>query len=440
MTQAGTVKRDVAISVTSSEESPVLHRLEVSVGAGKVGRAYDRAYRELSRQVSVRGFRKGKVPRSVLERMYGASLAEQIEHELVSETLQDAVEQVGIQPVTEPSIDAAQPVAGQDFRYTALVEVKPPVELPDLAGLPAKKPKVEVGADEVLVELERLRERQTPEIEEEPGAVAAEGSIAVVDFVGRVDGEIFEGGTGRDVRIQIGSGQFIPGFEEQLIGATAGEDREVSVAFPEDYGTVDLAGKTAVFAVHVETLKKRVPPELDDDFAKDLDFDSLEELRERIRADLLEQRERAARAQLHRTLMDALIERTDFAVPPGLVDRELERQLHSARHRLEGQVPEEAIESQMLRWREEWRERAEREVREALLLEAVAAAENLEVSEEELNARIEEMASQQGMDAATLRRAYGDDGLERALRVQMGDEKALEFLAARAKVEETTDT
>ena len=440
MTQASTEKQDAAISVTSSEESPVLHKLEVSVESRRVGRAYDRAYRDLSKQVSIRGFRKGKVPRSVLERMYGASLSEQIEHTLVSETLQDAVEQVGISPVTEPSIDAAQPVDGEDFHYTVLVEVKPKVTLPELAGLPAKQPKVEVGADEVLIELENLRERQTPEVEVEPGTAAVDGSIAMVDFVGRVDGEIFEGGTGQDVRIQIGAGQFIPGFEEQLIGATAGDDREVTVTFPEDYGAEHLAGKEAVFAVHVETLKSRVAPELDDDFAKDLEFDSLENLRDRIRADLTEQRERAAKTQLHSTLMDSLIERTDFTVPLGLVDRELERQLHSAKHRLEGQVPEEAIESQMLRWKEEWRGRAEREVREALLLEAVASSENLEVADEDVAARIEEMATQQGVDAAALRRAYGEDGLERALRVQMGDEKALEFLAAQAKVEETTDT
>ena len=440
MAQTSTEKQDAAISVTSSEESPVLLKLQVSVEAKRVGRAYDRAYKDLSKQVSIRGFRKGKVPRSVLERMYGASVAEQIEHTLVSETLMDAVEQVGIDPVTEPTIDAGQPVLGEDFHYTALVEVKPVVTLPNLAGLPAKKRKVEVGADEVLIELENLRQRQTPEVEAPEGTSATEGSIVTVDFVGRVDGETFEGGTGQDVRIEIGSGQFIPGFEEQLVGAAAGDDCEVTVTFPEDYGAKHLAGKEAVFAVHVEAIKTRTPPELDDDFAKDLDFDSLEDLRNRIRDDLTERSEREAKVELRRTLMDSLIERTDFTVPPGLVDRELERQLHGAKHRLEGQVPEEAIESQLVRWKEEWRDRAEHEVREALLLEAVAAAENLEVTDEEVKERIEEMATQQSMDVATLRRAYGDDGLERALKVQMGDEKAIEFLAAQAKVEETTES
>jgi len=272
------------------------------------------------------------------------------------------------------------------------------------------------------------------------GATAAEGSVVMVDFVGRIEGETFEGGSGKDVRIEIGAGQFIPGFEEQLIGAAAGDDCEVTVTFPEDYGAKHLAGKEAVFAAHVETVKTRVSPELDDDFAKDLDFDSLDDLRNRIRDDLTERSEREAKAQLRRSLMDSLIERTDFTVPPGPVDRELERQLHGAKHRLEGQVPEEAIESQLVRWKEEWRDRAEREVREAILLEAVTVEAKLEVTDEEATTRLEEMATKQGMDVATLRRAYGNDGLEDALKVQMGDEKAIEFLAAQAKVEETTDT
>jgi len=440
MTQASTEKQDAAISVTSSEESSVLHKLEVSVEAKRVGRAYDRAYKEISKQASIPGFRKGKVPRSVLERMYGSSLSEQIEHTLVSETLQSAVEQVGIDPVTEPTIDAGIPVEGEDFHYTVLVEVKPSVTLPDLAGLPAKKPKVEVGADEVLIELENLRQRQTPEVEVPEGATAAEGNIVMVDFVGRIDGETFEGGSGKDVRIEIGAGQFIPGFEEQLIGSGPGDDCEVNVTFPEEYGAKHLAGKEAVFAVHVEAVKTRESPELDDDFAKDLDFDSLEGLRNRVRDDLTEQRERAAKTQLRSTLMDSLIERTDFTVPPGLVERELERQIHSAKQRLQGQVPEEAMESQLLRWKEEWRPRAEREVREAILLEAVTAEASLEITDEEATARLEEMAAEQGMDVATLRRVYGNDGLEDALKVQMGDEKAIEFLAAQAKIEETTDT
>lgn len=432
---------DSSITVASTEESPVLHSLEVSVEAAHVTRAYERAYQDLSKQVRIKGFRPGKVPRSVLERMYGASLVEQIEQTLVGETLRDAVEKAGIEPVTEPTIDARPPVAGEPFQYTARIEVKPTVVLPEISGLSAKKPAVNVEDEEVESELENLRERNAPEVEEPEGTLAAEGSLLFIDYVGRVDGETFEGGSAQDARVEVGSGRFIPGFEEQLVGATAGEDRELRVSFPEDYGNAELAGKEAVFQVHVDTLKRKQMPDLDDEFAKDVgDFENLEGLRQRIRDDLSESREQAAKAELKRTLMDSLIERAPLSVPPGLVDRELSRQIHSARHRLEGSVPDDAMQSQLARWQQEWRPRAEREVTEALLLEAVVKSEGIEVSDEDISARIGEMAAQQGIDTGVLKKAYGDDGLEKALRVQMADEKALEFLVSQAKIEDATDT
>jgi trigger factor len=430
-----------ALRVESSEESPVLHRVEVEVDAGRVKRAYDKAYRDLAQRVQVRGFRPGKTPRSVLERLYGSSLGEQIEHTLIAETLGEAVEQAGLEPVAEPAIESSAPRAGSVFRYTARIEVKPAIELPDLAGLPATRPRVEVGVAELETELEALRQRNAPVVEEPEGTRLEPGHVASIDFVGRVDGMPFEGGSGQGVEVEIGAGRFVPGFEEQLEGAASGEDREVTVTFPEDYANDQLAGKQAVFAVHVAAVKRRLVPELDDEFAKDLgEFGSLDELRARVRGDLTESRERAARSELHRTLMDSLIERASFDVPPGMVERQLQQQLQSAHQRLEGQLPHDALHEQLERWKEEWRAGAERQVRERLLLEAVARAEGLSVLPEDVEARIAEMAAQQGVDPARLRTAYGGEAFEAALESQLTDEKALEFLAARAKVEETTDT
>ncbi len=426
------------VQVRSEAESPILHRVEVEVGQKRVGKAFDRAYRELARQVNVRGFRPGKAPRSVLERLYGASLAEQLEQTLVAETLSDAIEQAGLEPVSEPAIESQAPRGGESFSYTARVEVKPEIELPDLAGLPARRPRVEVTGVDVDQELENLRQRSAKLMEEPPESFVETGHVVTVDFVGRVDGEPFEGGTGQDVEVEIGSGRFLPDFETQLVGAASGEDRELTVAFPDDYGNDELAGKTAVFAAHVVAIKRREVPELDDEFAKDLgDFDDLDALRTRIREDLEESREQAARSVLHRTLLDALIERAPFEVPPGMVERRLQGELESAHRRLEGQVDHDMLHQQLASWREEWRERAERQVREGLLLEAVARAESLSASSDDVEARIEEMAERQGVAPARLRTAYGDDALARALEAQLTDEKALEFLAARAKVEET---
>jgi trigger factor len=429
------------IQVSSSEETPTRHALEVQVAASRVSKAFDRAYRELSRQVKVRGFRPGKTPRSVLESLYGASIAEQLEQSLVAETLADAVEQAGLDPVSEPSVEAPTPSAGEDFRYIARIEVKPQIQLPDLAGLPATRPRVEVADDDVEKELEALRERHAKLLEEAEGTEVAEGHVATVDFVGRVDGEPFEGGSGQGVDIEVGAGRFLPDFEGQLVGAAGGGDLEIRVQFPEDYGAEELAGKEALFAVHVAAVKRREIPTLDDEFAKDLgEFESLDALRTRIRADLTESREQASKSVLQRTLLDSLIERSSFDVPPGMVERRLEGELRSAHERLAGQVDHDTLHEQMGRWREEWRERAERQVRESLLLEAVSRSESLSVSPEDVEARVHEMAERQGVSPARLREAYGGEAFERALEAELVDQKALEFLVARAKVDETADT
>jgi trigger factor len=426
------------VRIEAREDGPVAHRLEVTVGPARVHRAFERAYRDLARGARVRGFRPGKVPRSVLERLYGSSVGEQLQEALVAETLPEALEQQGIVPVAEPAVEAPRPVDGAEFRYSARVEVKPRVALPDTNGLPARRPRVEVRLEEVESELEALRQRNAPLVEEPEGTRAARGHVLAIDFVGEVDGQPFEGGSGKGVEVELGAGRFLPDFKSQLEGVAAGEDRELRVDFPADYANAQLAGRQAVFRVHVAELKRRAVPELDDEFAKDLgDFASLEALRERIRADLLAMRERASQAELQRSLLDALIERTTFEVPPGMVQRELSRQLHQARHRLEGHVEEEALQEQLARWQEEWRPRAERDVRAALLLEAVAEQEAIAVEPAEVEARIEEMARERGSTPARLRRGLREGALEAGVRIELRDQRVLARLAERAKVEET---
>jgi trigger factor len=433
---------DSAVRVHAHEESPVRRRLEVEVDTARVQRAFERAYRDLARRAQVRGFRPGKVPRAVLESLYGPQVREEIERQLVSESLPEAVEQAGLRPVTEPAIDAEPPALDQPFRYTAHLEVKPEIELPELEGLPARRPKVEVGDADVLSELEKLRERQAQLVEESEGTPAARGHVLRVDFVGRIDGQPFEGGAGTGVAVEIGSDRFVPGFTEQLEGARAGDAREVRVTFPAEYGNAELAGKEAVFEVQVHAVQRRELPELDDEFAKDLgDFESLEALRTRIRDDLRAMRDRESEATLRASLLEALVNRTRFEVPPGLVERRLERQLARAHDELHESLPHDALHAQLDSWRESWRPRAERDVREALLLEAVVRKLAVEVGEEELSARIDELAGREGVDAARLRRAYREGGeLRDALRAQLCDEKALAFLASTAKIDETSDS
>jgi trigger factor len=429
------------VRVTATRDTPVAYTLVVEVDAARVGKAFDRAYRELGRQVKVKGFRPGKVPRSVLEKLYAPALAEQLEQTLVGETLAEAIEQSGVEPAAEPAVEAETPSPGADFKYTVRVEVKPEVVLPDTKGLPAIRPAVEVSDEEVDERLEALRTHNAPCVEEPDGTEIEHGHVLAVDFVGRIGGEPFEGGSGQDVELEVGAGRFIPGFEEQLIGAKADDDVEVRVTFPEGYANRELAGQEAVFACHVAAVKKRQIPELDDDFAKDTgDFETLDALRQRIRDDLTEAGERESKQILRRSLMDALVERSEFIVPPGMVEHQLERQIQTAKQRMQGQVPDETIEPQLAQWREQWREPAEREVREMLILEAVAKANDIEVDDSEVEAKLEEMAGQQGVDPEVLLKAYGGDGFKRAVRAQLVDEQALAFLVSEAKVEEKTDS
>jgi trigger factor len=436
-----TQTKDASIRVETIEQTPILHTIEIEVDAPRVRKAFDRAYRDLAKQVRVKGFRPGKAPRSVLEKLYGASVAEQLEHTLVSETLADAVGLSGIQPISEPAISAGKPQPDANFKYTASLEVAPEIELPDLSGLPAIRPEVSVADSEVDERLEELRTGNAPLVEEAEGTAIAMGHFATIDFVGRVGGDPFEGGSGQGVQLEIGAGRFIPGFEDQLIDAQAGDDRDVNVTFPDPYGNAELAGKDAVFAVHVVDVRKRQVPELDDEFARDVgDFDSLDALRAKIREDLESGQERESKETFRTTLMDALLERMDFAAPPGMIDRQLEGQIASAQRRLEGQLDQDAIHAQVGRWREEWRPRAERDVREMLVIQSIAERQEIEVADDEIAARIDELVGEQEQQAARLRELHEDEQLKEAMRLQLRDEKVLDFLASTAKIEESTGT
>jgi len=429
------------LDVVVGQESPSLRRLDVTVPVARVRKAYDRAYRDIARTARVKGFRPGKVPRAVLERLYGASIGEEIERLLVNETLGAALEQGGVEAVSTPSVDASPPRANAAFTYKALVEVRPPIELPPLEGLPGQRPVVLVEDAEIERELEDLRRRNAPLIEEPEGTAAQNGHILTLDFVGRIDGVPFEGGSGRDVEIELGAGRFVPGFEEQLVGAVAGEDREVRVTFPDAYASEEVAGKDAVFSVHVAEVKRRELPALDDEFAKDLgEFDSLGALRDRIYADLKEGREREADTVLRRSVLGALVERAAFEVPPGVVDAQLERRLRMAVQQLHGGVPHDALHAQVDRWREEWRPSAQREVRERWLLDAVAEAQSLEVEEAAIAEQIERIAAAQGATPSALREQLGGEVLDASVRADLLRERALDFLVATAKVDAVTDT
>jgi trigger factor len=432
---------DTSIQATAVETTPILRTVEVEVGADRVDEAFEKAYKDLAKSTQLNGFRRGKVPRSVLLRVYGPQVAEQLEQTLIQETIAAALKTAEVEAVAPPAVDSSPPEPGASFSYVAHVEVRPSIELPELEGLPGKRPAADVADEEIEKELESLRERNAPVIEEPEGTEAENGHILTVDFVGKVDGELFEGGSGRDVEIELGAGRFIPGFEEQLVGARSEDDVEVNVTFPEDYQSEQLAGKEARFAVHVAEVKKKQLPELDDEFAKDLgEFDTLAELRERVAKDLGEMKERNAKNALYRSLLEELVERTEFEVPHGMIDRQLQRRLDGMHRQMHGQMDHDTLHEELDRMRDQWRPIAEREVREQLLMEAVANQQGFEPSEDEVAERVERMAQEQGVDAETLQKALGEGAAESLALGQVRDEKALDFLASVAKVEEISDS
>ncbi|MEE3332411.1 MAG: trigger factor [Myxococcota bacterium] len=429
------MSEEAQIRVDTTEDTPVVRTVSVEVPEPQVRKAIDRTYKNLAKGAQVKGFRRGKVPRKVLERVYGAQADEEIERMLVSETLADAIEMAEIEPVTEPDIDATPPVAGSPFQYSARVEVKPVIDLPKLKGLKATKPSTDIDDSKIDARIETMRENFAPLVELEEGVGAEQGDTVHVDFEGRVDGELFDGGAGEDMAVEIGGGRLIPGFEDQLVGVVTGEDRDLNVTFPEDYGEASLAGKDAVFAIKAVAIKRKTLPEIDDEFAKDVGEDSLEALKEKIRGELSQQAESQAQNQLRQTLMDSLIEATDFEVPPGLVHRQLHQQMQSMKQQFQGQVPEEVLQQELSRMHDSGRDAAERRVREALLLDAVVRSEGIEVDESEIEAKLDELAEAQGSDPAVMRTLAEQQGWRGQIEAEILDGKALDFLTAGASVE-----
>ncbi|HVH04483.1 MAG TPA: trigger factor [Myxococcota bacterium] len=432
-----TAERSNELRASAREESPVARVVSVHVPAARVRKAFEGAYRELAKSARVKGFRPGKTPRSVLERLYGPAIAEDVESRLVAETLQEAVDSVGIVPVAEPSIDAKPPSPDADFAYSARIEVKPAIALPDLGGLKGQRPKVAVEDAEIDSELESLRVRRAPLVDEPAGTPIADGHFVTLDSVGRIGGEAFPGGTAQGATLQVGSGLYPEGFESGLVGLVAGDDREIAATLPDDPSWGEAAGQAATFSVHVVAVKRRELPALDDALAKDVGgFESLGALRDRIRADLTAIKERDSRGRLRASLMEGLLARVDFPVPPSLVTRRVQARLDMAHRELEGALPHDEIHARIDQWREEWRPSAERELREELLLEAIGEARGLAPDDEAVSARIDELARDQGVDARRLRKTYEDRGMRPALASALLRDRALDLVIAQAEIEE----
>jgi trigger factor len=412
-------------------------RLSVEVPPEEVGDSVERAYRELSRRARVKGFRPGKIPRSVLERLYGDRVRNEVIQNLVQRTFADAVREHQLEPVSEPVVEPEKLESGRPWRYTARLEVKPEVRVTAWRGLPLIKAPVAVDDAQVQERIERLAEMQSQLVAEDETPLAR-GHFAVIDFEGRIDGTPFPGGKGSDVTLEVGSGSFVPGFEEQLEGMARGESREIAATFPADYRNAALAGKEARFDVRLKEIKRKVVPAIDDELAKDLgDFETLDALRVKVREDLLVEAEREARRELREQARRALVEANPVEAPPALVEREFRTMVEGTRRRLAAQgvsMDQLGLSAEVLE--KEWRPRAEESVKASLLLEQIAREEKIAVPPEAIDEELQRLARENRQTARAVRQAYEERGLIPVLESRLKEEKALDLMLETATMQE----
>lgn len=415
-------------------------KLTVEVDAETFNKALDQAFKKVQKQLNVPGFRKGRVPRQIFEQRFGVeSLYQDALDIVLPDAYSNAIDETGIEPVDQPEIDIEQIGKGQSLIFTADVTVKPEVKLGEYKGLEVPKVNTEVTDEDVEAELKELQKRHAELVvkEDEP---AEQGDTVVIDFEGFVDGEAFEGGKAENHSLEIGSDSFIPGFEEQLVGVKAGDEKEIQVTFPEEYHAEELAGKPAVFKVKVHEVKQLVLPELDDDFAVDVDdeVETLDALKEKIKNRLKDEKEHAAKHEVENAVIEKAAENAEIDIPEVMIDNEVERMVKEFDQRLQQQGLNLELYSQFSgqdidSLKETMREDAEKRVRVNLTLEAIVKAENIDVTEEEVEKELQNMAEMYNMPVEQIQQILGSTvGIKEELKFN----KAVQLLVDNSKTVE----
>ena len=413
-------------------------KLTIEVSAEDLDKAMQNAYLKARGKISIPGFRKGKAPRKMIEQMYGKGIfLEDAANALIPEHYSKALEECELEIVSQPEIDVVQAEPGKAFIFTAEVAVKPEVTLGDYKGLEVPKSEVEVTDEDVDAEIKKEQEKNSRTVTVEDRG-AENGDIATIDFEGFVDGVAFEGGKGTDYPLTLGSGSFIPGFEDQLVGAKAGDHVEVNVTFPEEYQAAELAGKAAVFQCDVKKVEAKELPELDDDFAQDVsEFDTLVEYKEDVKKNLTEKKEKEARAVKENAAVDKAIENAQMEIPDAMVDTQVRQMINDFASRMQSQglTMEQYFQFTGMtveKMQEEMKPQALKRIQTRLVLEKIAEVENIQPTEEEVNEEISKMAEMYKMEADKLKELLGDRELEQ-MKKDMAVQKAVTLVADEAK-------
>ena len=412
-------------------------KLTVEVSAEDLEKAIEKAYQKQKKQISIPGFRKGKVPRQIVEKMYGREVFyEDAANALIPDAYDKALEECEEDIVSSPKIEVTQIEAGKPFVFTATVALKPEVKLGEYKGVKIEKIDREVTEEDVMAEINRERENNARNITVEDRPVK-DGDMTVIDFEGFVDDVAFEGGKGENYPLTIGSGAFIPGFEEQLVGAEIGKEVEVKVTFPEDYHAENLKGKEALFKCTVKEIKEKELPELDDEFASEIsEFETLEEYKEDVKKNLTEKKEKDAKAARENEAVDAAVNASEMEIPDAMLETQQRQMVDEFAQRItmQGMSMEQYMQFTGANYQQlidQVKPQAEERIKSRLVLEAIARAENITASEEDFEEEMKTMAEVYQMEVDKVKELMGEKE-KKNIMLDLAVRKAAEFVAENA--------
>ncbi|MDZ4676272.1 MAG: trigger factor [Oligoflexia bacterium] len=417
--------------------SGLSRRLSVEVPLEVVTKAFEKQYQEVQRAASFKGFRPGKAPMSLVKAEYRSK----VENDVVSQIIQDhygkALDQHELDPVNRPEIEFQGFKEGEPLKFSATFEVRPDVVLKQYTGLDVEKEKLEIKPEVVEQIIEDIRKSKASMVPLIELRAAQLGDVAIIDFHGKLDGRDLPGGSGQEHMLELGANQFIPGFEEGVIGMTSGQNKTLNLKFPEDYHAKEIAGKNVEFLVTLKEIKKKVLPVLDEEFAKTIGHDSIAQLREEIKKDVESREEKRVKDDLKNRLLHALVEKNNFEVPKSMVAQQKAVLIDDIRNRMENQgMSAEQFNEYKEKWDADFDKSAEFVIRSSLLISTIARQENLMSSAEEYEAKLTEYTKQSGIEIEKIRAFYSKPENSSRLRFQMTEEKVMVFLTEKAKIKE----
>ena len=425
----------MSVQVEKLEKS--MAKLTIEVSAEEFNAAIDKAYKKNRNRIAMSGFRKGKAPRAMIEKMYGAGIFyEDAANIIIPDAYENAAKESELEIVSQPEIAVEQIEKDKEFIFTATVATKPEVTLGDYKGIEVEKKTAEVTDEELTAEIDRVRESNSRMITVDDRATQ-DGDTVVIDFDGYVDGEQFQGGKAENYTLVLGSHSFIDNFEDQLVGKNIGDEVEVNVTFPEKYQAEELQGKPAVFKVKINEIKVKELPELDDDFAQDVsDFDTLDEYKNDLKSKLLENKEAALKRDKEETVIGKIIDNAQMEIPEPMVDMQTRQMAQEFAQRIQSQGL--SLEQYMQftgmtqqKMIDELKPQALKRIHSRLVLEAVVAAENIEISDEDVNKEIEEMAAMYQMEADKFKELVGDNE-KKQISLDLAVQKAVDLVVDSA--------